>query len=440
MRMRRRLPFVALAAVMAASASATNYLMLGPKNGRPSYISNHACRTCRHHANKGSAIWVQRSAMGQAGLADRCGVISIIVQLAQTVCARVFAPKPCIALASVHDNDKALPCNVSWSHFISFQSVQTGQQLLIDRPPSLMTPPSTLIINGTRRIGGNSTHVANQYDEAFAAAERGQRFVWLLGQPFWTWYSDLRSHVVKRSRGYSYPAAKWLPPRLAPSIPPAPKGTSSKGSAHRQHQLSTHSCEQVNISSSAVVTQMAREVESAIGAPLSSITAIHLRRGDSLGFVTCNTSAAHIAWLVQEEVRNSAAGRTEREEVVVMGMGRAARVRALVFTDEREPEYMAELISGISRAYGGEGAAQLGDPVIASLLQKAAPLIGPPLAKSNYMTYAVGNKIFMEAKGQMKFGWGTESCYREECDKQGTVGRQGEEDACKTIRIRRRRQ
>ena len=112
-------------------------------------------------------------------------------------------------------------------------------------------------------------------------------------------------------------------------------------------------------------------------------------------------------------------------------------MRALIFTDERNPDYLSALISAISRAYGREGAAQLGDPVIASILEMNVPLLGAPLATSNYMTYAVGNNVFKMAGRQLKFGWGSQSCYREECAGHGSVeGRPGEENACKDLTTR----
>ena len=441
------------AAQLPARVRGANYLHQGPRQGGMSYLPNLACRTCRGHRPT-NAIWVQRGAIGQAGLADRCALLYTILQMAQSVCARVFAPRPCVALADGHNGGKSLPCNVSWSHFIDFRITHSGQSPLLERPPSLLSADGDgatdlLVVNGTFDRGhwANSSHVISEYDEAVSAVDSGRRFVWLLGTPFWTWHADLAKHIARSSRSRNYPAKAWLPPQLVPNVlnvSPTRSSdlvsTGTKASAKKLHLLESHRCDHVNLSASPVVKRMAAEVEREIGAPLSEVTAIHVRRGDSLGFVTCNTTAEHLGDLVQEAVRLLAGAGGASPSVLARGTRHGGagdtnrvRVRALIFTDERETPYLETLLERVASAYGGEGAALLGDPIVNRVLAASEPVLGAPLASSNYMTYAVGNAIFMAAASAMKFGWGSPSCLREECGRnRGEImkGRPGEEDAC----------
>ena len=57
----------------------------------------------------------------------------------------------------------------------------------------------------------------------------------------------------------------------------------------------------------------------------------------------------------------------------------------LIFTDERDPAYLARLEEDTSAAFGGEGAARLGDPLVRAVLKES---LKESLAASNYMTCA----------------------------------------------------
>ena len=71
------------------------------------------------------------------------------------------------------------------------------------------------------------------------------------------------------------------------------------------------------------------------------------------------------------------------------------------------------LLSGLASAFGGErSAVRLGDPLVRNVVRRFAPTLGAP--PDNYMTYAVGNAIFARAGRQLRFGWGSRSCFREE--------------------------
>lgn len=420
---------------------------MGPAYGKASFLNNEACRACRRSPHR-NVIWLTHSAWAVAGLGDRIGTLWNVASLAQPLCARVYAGRPCSALVSNHNNGVQMPCNYSWSTFVELQSVSTGQSALTEHRPSLRDATEStsgqaplVVINGTRHGNGKvgAPAVIEQYERALACVASGERFVWILGTFFWQWVTPLKEHIRNSSRLQRYPASRWQPQSASLFTSP------SKYNFHPEH-----TCNQLRIAPSVTLQKMAGLLEARLGVSLRSLTTIHVRRGDSLNFVTCNMTAEHVAELVRRELYdrrevNSVEVSASSKTVLERGLTTHTTIKAvhdcrvLVFTDEKDPTYLHRLLSSISAPlYGATGRAMdhlsgsavcLGDQIIRKVLHEAEPLLGAPLASSNYMTYAMGNVASTSARRHLMFGWGSPSCYREECA-QSTVRRKGEENIC----------
>ena len=318
-----------------------------------------ACALPAHCATSPSIIAISEGGMGKAGLTDRLAVLTTIANLAASLCARVYAPPPCMLLSERHNRGARLPCSVRWSRYLNLTRASDGAPMLVPRAAlaSKLYAQPFLEINGTslkKSRGGHqkflhhgpniSQEVLRKYLVAKAAATQGRPFVWHLEEYYYDWWGKV--------------------------------GVAAGGSTGGAEPFIR--CRFVRTSEPHIIQWVIPRFEAAVGGvPLSSMALLHVRRG-TVGEISgrcCDTSSQGLAHALSCNGRLRAlapAGTTSRS--VVSGVARASEEpskraqRVLIFTDEHDRAYIDDLTRQLGDLAGSH-TVHSGDTVLDSLLR-----------------------------------------------------------------------
>ena len=141
---------------------------------------NERCAACPRHDN---VITASHTAFGRAGLSDRFALLSLLANIAGTLCARLVVDKPCRSLTPKHNLGLHLGCDVEWGrYFTTVLTGSSGDESAFRPPPNHHTGEHkqlTMIrLNHTATGDGRTEMVAAQYLQALRMRNSRNRFHW----------------------------------------------------------------------------------------------------------------------------------------------------------------------------------------------------------------------------------------------------------------------
>ena len=145
------------------------------------------CRRCADSASSSAIVLTERS-QGLAGLSDRAWVLLAMSNLAASLCARLYAPRPCMMLHPMHNGGQAVDCNVSWGRYFILAYENGSRAFLVDEPPLLDLRAA--VVN--RSVAGR---MRDQFQMAASISRRGGSFRWTISQSFYGWFAALGSRA-----------------------------------------------------------------------------------------------------------------------------------------------------------------------------------------------------------------------------------------------------
>lgn len=334
-----------------------------------------------------SLILISRFGQGQAGLADRQGLIHAIAVMARWLCSRVVVARPCDLLNPAHNEPTRAPisCTHEWSRYFTLTDAADNNSMLVDhralaRLRARCRHEVCKLINGTVPVdhirNANpppaivNRQVLEQFDAARATAAAGQRFVWQLDHYFFTFRHALRQTYLMANGA---PCAQTSHVKL-------------------RRATETH--------------WFVRQFELAIGRSLSSTVGVHVRVWDWQDDAhrhTCDTSPASVArWLAcGEQILSSALPNDPsvgQHLLVPPSFPRGAHF--LVFSNN---ESTAEAtIDELRRLAGPDGSAYAGDKILRALLADDFNRTG----NDNFLVMQIIHELFSELPRAVRVGYG----------------------------------
>jgi hypothetical protein len=277
-----------------------------------------------------------------SGLSDRLTQLSSFSQIAQTLCAR-FVPefRPCENLLKTLTGNKELPRDITWEHYVNFTTAD-GTKLLV------LPPYRDSVTRESIEPRWLSSRTTPHFEEGFAKQFYAAKALGSSGTPF-EWTLEMDWHEIPSPFSamlFSPSGALFANKRLQPS---------------------------------GDVLDAARRLQSKAGLQKGKYVALHVRRGDAKG--ACDTSPEKVASFVVCSVKQDPKQFLQRDDVPI-----------LLFTDETDKAYLADLQANLKQAFGGRRSVIHGDQA----LSESSPDIDAPLI------YATSLLLRVDAAAQMR--------------------------------------